>query len=271
MPTLQDYCNEHIDALLAYNQANMAWDEYNDEPFIEIPHFAELLDHNIPDTISRGHIIQAFTDENYYLGFVMAMMWGKIDKRRNQIPGNIRTTRAYQAFSSNPEIIDHVLRQVKDLIIAGQYEEAYNGLLGGQFQINGVGESFFTKILCFLSQSLDEPQNLLIYDRWTRLVHLHLMLDNNVNPNGFYTNNKIIKIATVGGVYANNNQRYNAYHHYCNSMAQLAEGILNENDPISPFKLEAYLFGQDIDVDINNNPRYWYKNNFTEEYLPQFL
>jgi hypothetical protein len=54
-------------------------------------------------------------------------------------------------------------------------------------------------------------------------------------------------------------------------MVQLADGLLNENDPISPFKLEAYLFGQDIDVDINNNPRYWYKNNFTEEYLPQFL
>ena len=102
-------------------------------------------------------------------------------------------------------------------------------------------------------------------------MHLHLMLDNNVNPNVFYTNNKIIKIATVGGVYANNNQRYNAYHHYCNSMVQLADGLLNENDPISPFKLEAYLFGQDIDVDINNNPRYWCKNNFTEEYLPQFL
>lgn len=259
MPPILQYCTENIEALRAYNQANMQWGQYNKDPFKQIPQFAAVLRH-IPPAISRGNIIQTFKDDEYYKGFVMAMMWG-----------NIRKTRAYQAFSSNPEYIDNALRHVKDLIIAGQYEEAYNGLLGGQFQINGVGESFFTKILCFLSQSLDEPQNLLIYDRWTRLVHLHLMLDNNVNPYGFYTNNKIIKIATVGGVYANNNQRYNAYHHYCNSMAQLADGLLNENDPISPFKLEAYLFGQDIDVDINNNPRYWYKNNFTEEYLPQFL
>jgi len=262
MPTLHEYCFERIDALLAYNQANMNWGQYNVAPFKQIPHFDAVLK-QIPSEISRGDIIQTFMNENYYLGFVMAMMWG-----------NIRKTRAYQAFSSNPEIIDHVLRQVKDLIIAGQYEEAYNGLLGGQFQINGVGESFFTKILCFLSQSLTEPQNLLIYDRWTRLVHLYLMLDNNVNPNIFYTNKKIIKIATVGGVYADDDQRYNAYHHYCNSMAQLADALSNENHPISPFKLEAYLFGKDLRLIVNRNnynPRFWYKNNFTEEYLPLFL
>jgi hypothetical protein len=261
MPTLQDYCNEHIDALRAYNQANMQWGQYNVAPFNQIHQFAAVLGH-IPPAISRGNIIQTFMDENYYLGFVMAMMWG-----------NIRKTRAYQAFSSNPDIIDHVLRQVKDLIIAGQYEEAYNGFLGGQFHINGVGESFFTKILCFLSQSLDEPQNLLIYDRWTRLVHLHLMLDNNVNPNVFYTNNKIIKIATVGGVYADDDQRYNAYHHYCNSMAQLADALSNENHPISPFKLEAYLFGKSLKLVVNknnHNPRFWYKNNFIHQYLPRF-
>lgn len=262
MPPILQYCTENIEALRAYNQANMQWGQYNKDPFKQIPQFAAVLRH-IPPAISRGNIIQTFKDDEYYKGFVMAMMWG-----------NIRKTRAYQAFSSNPEIIDRVLRKVKDLIIAGQYEEAYNGLLGGQFQINGVGESFFTKILCFLSQSLTEPQNLLIYDRWTRLVHLHLMLDNNVNPNVFYTNKKIIKIATVGGVYADDDQRYNAYHHYCNSMAQLAHDLANENHPISPFKLEAYLFGKDLRLIVNrnnHNPRFWYKNNFTEEYLPQFL
>jgi hypothetical protein len=37
MPTLQDYCIEHLDALRANNQANMHWGQYNVAPFNHIP------------------------------------------------------------------------------------------------------------------------------------------------------------------------------------------------------------------------------------------
>jgi hypothetical protein len=214
-------------------------------------------------------------DENYYLGFVMAMMWGGILMQPKKGHKGVKTTsNAYQAFNMHHNTIAHYLSQVKHLIDIGQSKVAYNGLLpGGKFKINGVNESFFTKILCFLSQSLDEPRNLLIYDKWTRLVHLHLMLDNHHDPNEFYTDNEIQDIANAKVVYANNNQRYPAYHHYCHSMNQLADALSDEDHPISPFKLEAFLFGRSLKPGVNknkHNPRYWYKKNFQDNYLPLF-
>ena len=73
MPTILQYCTENIEALRAYNQANMQWGQYNKAPFKQIPQFAAVLRH-IPPAISRGNIIQTFKDEEYYKGFVMILL-----------------------------------------------------------------------------------------------------------------------------------------------------------------------------------------------------
>ena len=153
MPTLQEYCFENMAALRAYNQAEMSWEKYEKMPYLEIPHFAEALV-QIPQDISRCHIIDAFVNEDYYLGFIMAMMWGNIGTRP-QIPGNFTTTHAYQAFNMNPEVIADRFGEIRQLIADDEIETAYT-LIDRQYRIKGVGESFFTKLLSFFSESLDK-------------------------------------------------------------------------------------------------------------------
>jgi hypothetical protein len=270
MPTLQEYCFEHIDAIRAYNQVDMAWDKYNRIPYLEIPHFAEAVA-QIPQDISRAHIIDAFINEDYYLGFIMAMMWGNIGRRPQQ-RGNFTTTHAYQALNTNPVVIAARLGHIKQLIADDNIETAYTRI-DRQYRISGVGESFFTKLLSFISESLEEPRNLLIYDRWTKLIHVHLMLDNDLKPNLYYSNNKIRSIALPNGASTDAGQEFSAYSNYCMLMSSLATELSTENNPISPFQLEGFLFGKPLTTALNknnNNPRFWYRNNFRDQYLHLF-
>lgn len=277
--TILEYCIHNLDAIVGYQQGDFTWVKYNQNPLNEIPSFNQILN-QIPEAINREHIIQEFGNGNFYKGFIMAMMWGQIGNRPRE-EGAKKTTDAYKAFSSSPEAVDSRLRVIRDKIANEEFEEAYN-LLAGQLKFDGIDVSFFTKLLSFISETFNPPKNLLIYDSRTKLIHIHLMLDNELDPTQFYRQADLRRIcqAKANGsyetkmIYTYPGMGSNSYMSYNNLICQLSDDILRmRNVAISPFDLEGYLFGWKLHGKQNivpANPRFWIQSNFVEFYLPQF-
>jgi hypothetical protein len=277
--TILEYCIENLSAIERYQQKDFTWSTYDENPLNEIPQFRELLDH-IPESINRERIIQDFRDGKFYRGFVMAMMWGGIGLRNQKgRKGNKQTTSAYKAFSTNPEIVDSRLRLVRDKIANDEFHSAYN-LLAGEMKFDGIDVSFFTKLLSFISESLNPSKNLLIYDKWTKLLHVHLIMDENSDPLSYFSKTELKKLWKKDdkGIYntqlinssKKGNRSYEAYSNYNLLMLMLSNQIFeNQGLRIEPFKLESYLFGESKkDNKSANNPRVWIQQNYSEQYAP---
>jgi hypothetical protein len=279
--TIFDYCVENIDRLETFNQPPFSSDNYRKNPFFEIEQFNNCI-YEIPTAISRENIIEAFSNNKYYKGFIMSMMWGGISKMpsKNQA-GNIRSSHAFKAFSTDKSIIEDVLSIVKDRVKTGNIETAYY-LLQNDYKIPGVDVSFFTKILSFISESIDSTHNLLIYDKWTKLIHVTLLYDFKQSENaiGFFGADRLSKLYSLyeGKYYTNliyplDNNQFEAFSDYCEKMKLLAKNISEATGiEISPFVLESFLFGKQLRGKVNRNdinPRYWIQQHFADDYLPR--
>lgn len=274
MKSILEYCIESQNELTNYNQQSFGWEKYNQDPFIKIADYKQITN-EIPKEISRSNIIDAFKNGEYYKGYVMALLWGGIGAQpRKGSNRDIKTSNAYIALSFDKDKINNGLFKIKSAIEKGNSESAYNQF-ENEFKIPGIGPSYFTKLLSFISESLDN-NNLLIYDKWTKLIHIHLILDNNDDrsANKFYgkrlndllTKDKQGKYKT-NLIFPLKGQSWNAYYDYCNRMKILSNKLGSD---MSPFQLESYLFGKMLKVKANNspsNPRYWIQKNFVNEYL----
>jgi len=277
--TILEYCIENLSTIVRYQQKDFTWSPYDENPLNEIPQFRELLNH-IPESINRERIIQDFRDGKFYRGFVMAMMWGGIGLRPQKgSKRNKQTTSAYKAFSTKPEIVDSRLRLVRDKIANEEFHSAYN-LLAGEMKFDGIDVSFFTKLLSFISETFNPSKNLLIYDKWTKLLHVHLIMDENLDPLSYFSKTELKKLWKKDdkGIYNTHlintskkgNRSYEAYSNYNLLMLRLSNQIFeNQGLRIEPFKLESYLFGESKkDNKSANNPRVWIQQNYSERYAP---
>ncbi|NDA63194.1 MAG: hypothetical protein EBX50_14310 [Chitinophagia bacterium] len=259
--TILEYCIENLDAIDGYQQRDFTWVKYN------------------PEAINREHIIQEFRDGKFYRGFVMAMMWGGIGLLTQKgSKRNKQTTSAYKAFSTIPEIVDSRLRVVRDKIAKEEFHSAYN-LLAGEMKFDGIDVSFFTKLLSFISESFNPSKNLLIYDKWTKLLHVHLIMDDSLDPLSYFSKTELKKLWKKDkGIYKtqlinsskNGNRSYEAYSNYNSLMLKLSDKIFEKQGlRIEPFKLESYLFGESKkDNKSANNPRVWIQKNYAKQYAP---
>lgn len=282
MKTIYDYCAANLSTLKLHNQNEFSWQKYNQAPLTDINHYQSCIA-DIPPSIGRDDILNAFRNGNYYKGFVMAMLWGNIGLQplqKNQ--GDKTTTSAYRAFSISEEEVNNRLTKINENITNGDIRDAY-GLLEKDLKFDGIDVSFFTKILAFLSEVNSPSRDLLIYDKWTKLIHVHLLLDNGKDPLQFYSKNSIRKLYDKNkkGKFNTNlihpvkGLEADAYLNYVNEMKSLAASINNEfNSTIKPFQLEGYLFGDRLTLKTNKqitNPRYWIQQNFAKLYLPGFI
>lgn len=193
MQTILDYCLEHISNIIVFDQKKFSWKKYEQAPLTDINHYQSCIA-DIPPSIGREDILNAFNNGNYYKGFVMAMLWGNIGLqplRKNK--GDKTTTSAYRAFSISEEEVSNRLTKINKKIANGDIKDAY-GLLEKDLKFDGIDVSFFTKILAFLSEVNSPSRDLLIYDKWTKLIHVHLLLDNGKNPLQFYSKNSVRKL-----------------------------------------------------------------------------
>jgi hypothetical protein len=283
MKTLFDYCRENIDVLKTYIQPSFEWkSRFILDQLCENDEFRNVM-HLIPDLIDRGQIIRSIKNRKYYQAFVEIMLWGQVGAR----PGSNKsktTEIAKVIFSYSSEKIKHIF----ETVLRGDIEmikQLFSSLeKSGEYKIPEVDVSYFTKLLSFASfATTREDINLLIYDKWTKLIHIHLLFD-------FGKNNDVKSLysfSQLKNLYSKTNDEKNpttklilpiggtslhAYINYCEQMSELTKLInSNTNSIIKPFDLEGFLFGRALrgkSKKVFGNPRYWVQQNFASQYLP---
>lgn len=164
--------------------------------------------------LTRQMIINLFAEGNYYDGFMCAMIWGGIG---NNIKGKAIFNSVFSK-TNKKEIVDKLKRVIR-ILQNGDVKTAYSTLqYSGENKIEGIGESFFTKLLYFAGAKMDSlPIKPLIYD--------HIM-DEAYNDILILTKSKIP------------NDPFERYEDYCQKMDELCYLL---NLPTSGH-VEALLF-----------------------------
>jgi hypothetical protein len=259
METIYQYCKINIDNINAFDQPGFKWKKkYLNDTFKEIEGILALED--FTDEIKRLEVLTFFNNGNYYYGFLSALIWGGISTRPSKgHKGNKLTSNAYKVLSLPKDIVLELTLKIKSYIEDKEYEKAYN-ILAAEHKIKGLNVSFFSKLLYFISESIntnlntiDKKFNLLIYDKWTKVLHLLLLLeaDEKVKIINFFGENYMNKFFanSIEGnitnlVYCKDKYAVEAYLDYCIKINLLAEELSkNSNKYLSPGHLEAFLFG----------------------------
>ena len=279
--TLLDYCCNHINEIADYTQKSYSWEyTYNLEILCQSAKFNKIRD-SLPKQISREQIISVLDQKKFYTAYILIMLWGGIGQRPSTNKDK-RSEIAKSAFNHSKDIIESIFINVINALNSDNLDAIkteYNSLEpGGDKKIPEVDVSFFTKILSFASQVADKRKiDLLIYDKWTKLVHIHYMLDNNFNPAELYTPKMIgnLILEYEKGKYSTNliqsrtGKGWDSYLHYCESMKTLANQVTNNtNVNITPFQLEGFLFGRELrgkQGKNEDNPRYWIQQNYCKK------
>ena len=280
MKTIKEYCLNNIEKLSNYNQNGFEWKSKYDIIKLKNNNLFDSIYNDIPESIDREIIIKHIQEKKYFLAFIEIMLWGQIGAR----PGSNKSKRT--------EILEKVINYNKkniDIIFEFSVSEnvevvesLYSRLeYNGDLKIPEVDVSYFTKILSFASESSQSKFKLLIFDKWTKLVHAHLCVDfKDKKIEEFYTNDTISKLysktekeknPTTKLIYPKKGRSFVTYIDYCTKMDFLAKTLSKELErEITAFKLEAFLFGTDLKGKNNktdSNPRYWIQQNFAKNYL----
>lgn len=281
MNRILDYCISNIDRLTNYEQGAFPWrDFYNVQGLCEIEQFRRV-ESLIPDLINRDHILGLIKLGLYYQAFVEIMLWGQVGAK----PGSNKSKKteiAQKIFSHDLQKIDSLFQitmngndsQIKDLYYSLERQ--------GASKIPEVDVSYFTKLLSFASEASNQDFKLLIYDKWTKLIHVHLLFDleehqtlqtyfSNHSLLNLYSKSEKDKIPSTKLIYPRGSKSFEVYWDYCQRISDLASLISNQADKrISAFQLESFLFGHDLKgkkKKVNSNPRYWIQQNFAQRYL----
>ena len=128
-------------------------------------------------SLNRQMIINLFKEGNYYDGFLCAMVWGGIGSnvKGKEIFNSVFSKKNQAGISKKIEHIVQILKDVskepKERVIIAYLsltDKTENG-------IEGIGESFYTKILYFAGAGIDSlTLKPLIFDRHMRDVYKKL-------------------------------------------------------------------------------------------------
>ncbi len=178
----------------------------------------------IPDPISRQGVLDCYK-VGLYEGFVATLLWG--GKQNDRFGG-------LQKIINNNSKADIVKRltSLKVLLEENKIEDAYNSMLHGN-NIQYVNESFFTKIMFFISKNMNVVPQPLILDSVMHWVCCAFMIEGGEDYHNHYN--------LVNNTLQTNQNNYNGttYVDYLNKMNNKATII-----GVSPDKLEAFLFSE---------------------------
>lgn len=201
----------------------------------------------LPDKIDRAECFEQF-GKDLYAGFVAAMLWGGINASRPQKghKGDLKTTDACRAFSEEAKTITKKLSDVKMLLRESTIAKAYDSMKNGENRIPGVGRSFLTKILFFLSGESGYPSpRPLIFDNQSVYIHRALLMElGDGNHDKWYTPKGSFRKSEVG-----------TYGNYLEVM----DAIAKKCDIKDVCLLESFLFGKPLNqkgARNNDNPRH---------------
>lgn len=190
-----------------------------------------------PQRLSRDDV-KVFFKQDYYTGVMATLMWGGIHRSRYSSLSRI--------LSVDQNNIETSIKEVDKLLAANDVKGAFSALESGDYHIDGIGISYFTKILFFLSHDKKIKVQPLIYDNIARWIHVALLIDAKaISLKQYY---KISKNSAPYGV-----RKYaELYMDYIVRMNTICVEL-----DLEPDKLEAFLFGVPIHRKGKmTNPRY---------------
>lgn len=239
-----NFIKKHIDDINNYVQPSIHWREgrfANPVGRVEATNgdFAEVV-RNLPAELSREDVVRFFR-EDLYKGFVATIMWGGISRFLAQ---GIAQNNDRNTTMPKLERLVALLRNAETDI--ERIENAIVSLRrGGENYFYGIGPSYFTKLLYFLSFDMDLNTRPLIYDENMKSVHFALMPEAGKNPFFYYVpiGNKVS--------YAEFTSFEDVYYDYCELMCETAHeiGVVVKN-------LEAWVFGWPANINVQQpNPR----------------
>ena len=128
-------------------------------------------------TLNRQLIVNLFKEENYYDGFLCAMVWGGIGSNMkgkdifNSVFSEENQTRICKKIEKVVQILKDESKASEERIRMAYLSLSDKNMNG----IEGIGESFFTKILYFAGAGIDSLSlKPLIYDRHMREAYQKL-------------------------------------------------------------------------------------------------
>lgn len=242
--TYLQYIEANRDEINAYDQRPFNWrrNENGQEDSIitrainSYSDFEKIVD-LIPEELSREKVCNLFA-QDLFLGTIATLLWGWQHKVS---PNNFLLT-----LAEGRERIEKNINSVLLLLRAGNLQAAYRSMVKGHINhIDRIGESYYTKILYFLSKSFNiESPCPLILDSILRYVHCAILIDQEVDIHNVYS-------------LQNNNLSYSkdlfdTYNDYINRMNNISVDFRIDSSE----KLEAALFGwKQYGFNINN-PRH---------------
>ncbi len=270
--SLSDYIKKNKSEISNFKQNGFKWEKYNHTSVSLNSDFIDLIKYNnYQKELNREIIVETFKKKDYYSAFVLTMMWGGINATRPSKKDNKFTTNFYKALIEGKESISNKMIRVVNLINNNEIKKAYLSMMPfNENQIQGIGESYFTKLFYFISCNNNKIKiKPLIYDKWTKLIHIGLLIEANEIDllHSFYRINDLkskILSPKTDIIYPKNEKKTDSYMDYINRM-----NVLADTNNLDVGKLEAFLFGNPLIGKTNkslDNPRVFIKSYVCENY-----
>ena len=233
---LYDFIKSHINDINNYTQPAIQWRTGRfAAPVAKAESvggdFAIVMT-SLPTALTRNDVVACFR-EDLYNGFVAAIVWGGISRyqaeeisrrndRQSSLPKLERLRQMLQDSDEDATLIDDAVASMRR---------------GKENYFYGIGPSFFTKLLYFLSFDLDLVIRPLIYDENLKPVHFALMAECNENPFYYYV--------PVGDKiqFAQFTSFEDVYIPYCSTLCGIARKL-----DIDVTNLESWLFGWPVNI-----------------------
>lgn len=194
----------------------------------------------LPCALTRNDVVACY-QEDLYKGFVATVLWGGISRYQAE---EISRRNDRQTSLPKLERIRQMLRDSKEDVSI--IDDAVASMRRGKENyFFGIGLSFFTKLLYFLSFDLDLETRPLIYDENMKAVHFALMPECGQNPFYYYVP------AGRSLLFAEKTLREDVYVPYCMALCKTANEL-----GVDVSNLESWLFGWPVNIKKEQpNPR----------------
>lgn len=249
--TLPKYLAENETRITSIGSQNLpSWAAAYDDPIFNKFSVMEELRERFPSKkIARSDITVLFENNDIYLGFIASMVWGGISSTRPKVKGDKTTTDFYKALSHPQNLIEDSVNTSTMQIAKGDIETPFNNFMPkGDYKIQGIAYSFFTKIFFFIGQANPKiAEKPLIFDKWTKNAFYALLTDTYPDeiPQYFLTKNNKDAVNVRSG-----KKLTAAYVRYVELMNAWSKEM-----NIAPDKLEQFVFGYNRKDKNPNNPR----------------
>ena len=208
--------------------------------------------------LSRSDIFDFFQRGEIYKGYIATMLWGGLGADKT------RWNNLKKALSIEKEEIEKRLKRIINLLTNDKFEDAFKSMYD-ENKIEGIGVSYFTKLLYFLYPHREKHLVPLIYDKWGWHIHAALLFEDGKTDKvlEFFTVTTTKKITKTGRynykleISLKNNKvtASSAYLDYITRISCLCQSFSRNNNP-NPGQMEEFLFGRSRKQDKSEtNPR----------------